>query len=179
MSAKSLIAFPGGSYIFADARFDHDLAASFFFAFSRAEYALKATGLVKSGSFDEAKPDWNAFLARVEHPFAMRCANGDLREAVVYLEAHPPSRQVWENGELLWRERTPRQGDTRSKIVIDHVKTIRNNLLHGGKEIRTRPLAERDSELLKAGLTVLTHVLSLDAEVANAFSDPGPDRPVA
>jgi hypothetical protein len=104
---------------------------------------------------------------------------GELTGAVAYLEANPPQQQAWNGNLLSWRPRPARPNDTRSRILIDHVKTIRNNLFHGGKELRDHALAERDSALLNAGMTVLRHVISLDPEVANAFSATGTGRPVA
>lgn len=79
-----------------------------------------------------------------------------------------------------WRKREPRKNWSRPETLLDSLKGIRNNLFHGGKELRGRAVVnERDADLLRAGLTVLHFVISLDAEVAQRFSDLGPEWPVA
>ena len=47
------------------------------------------------------------------------------------------------------------------KLVV-HVKTIRNNLFHGGKYPNTPKIpAERDAQLLKSGIVMLDELLRL------------------
>jgi hypothetical protein len=178
--SKILLQFPGAATIFAEARFDHELVADFFFAFSRAEYALKAAGLAYSGSFGEAKPDWRAFATLIASRFAERKTDPALSLAIRLLEANPPMQQTWDGEVLDWEPRQPRNGAADLENLLDQVKVVRNNLFHGGKELRGRSVVdERDGDLLAAGLTVLRSVMAIDKDVANAFSDPGPKRPVA
>ena len=122
---------------------------------------------------------WDGFADNVGARILKDDEAGDLTGAVDYLEANPPQQQAWDGKLLSWRPRPAWPNDTGSKILIDHVKTIRNNLFHGGKELRDHALAERDSALLNAGMAVLRHIIGLDPEVANAFADTGPERPVA
>jgi len=104
------------------------LAFDFFYWFSRFEFCLKENRYLKH---DEpganAEPGWDKF---VEKYYAVYKPSPEAKE----LLAAPPERQiVLANGELDWRP--VGIADCKSELakIARLVKTVRNNLFHGGK----------------------------------------------
>jgi hypothetical protein len=103
------------------------LCFEFFYWFSRFEFALKENGYVTKGQAGSAAPAWNKFKEEFAEAY-------DTTQAAQELFARPPRRQVfappngyaWANTDLT-REVT----DLGKAVLV--VKTIRNNLFHGGK----------------------------------------------
>lgn len=98
----------------------------FFYWFSRFEFALKEGGYVKRGPYDAALPDWNKFRDKFSTAYAVS------QEARLLL-ADPPQQQTFEDGHCKWEKTdlSREQSDLGKVILI--IKTIRNNLFHGGK----------------------------------------------
>lgn len=165
---------PEAHPLFSKHRLDTQLVCNFFMLFARFEYALKAAGFLnEAGRFEEPKLDWRSFANKVEaqlfHP-----PSSKVSEALSYLQSRPPMRQVYENGTLLWRKRSRRTNQSEAEFLLESVRTVRNNLFHGGKEMRG-PLAERDRRLVQSSLLVLAHAISLSDSVSHAFSEAGSD----
>jgi len=80
------------------------LATDMFRTFARFEYALKATGFHKGDG--AAEPNWRAFAETVSGLFDDPC-NEALLEAVDYMLAHPPKKQVIADGLLAWSNAPP------------------------------------------------------------------------
>ena len=94
-------------------------------------------------------------------------------DACQYLQQHPPKKQVLQNGALHW---VARQGTSGSAIgdVLLSVRTVRNNMFHGGKlpdGIITDPV--RDEQLIHDCLSALQGLLELPLpkDVTNIFKD--------
>ncbi len=128
----------------------------FFFVFSRFEFALKATGYLKTS--ERASPDWGKFRAEVKDKYVPGM-NEELDSAVAYLCEMPVGTQV-SLGEGLEFVPTSRKEQTDIEFSIYSVEKIRNNLFHGGK-FPSGPVTDpsRDARLLYSGLVVLTQCL--------------------
>jgi hypothetical protein len=149
---------------------DKDLVLRFFFAIARFEYALKRTGFLEPDK-NWASPDWAGFGSSVGEQFMVSKQTG-LSDAVAYLEKNPPRTQVVTNGKLDWRDNRRGKSDSSTVWLLRLVKTVRNNLFHGGKFPGT-PVSDfaRNPKLLRYGLIVLEEVLRLSPKVAAHFYD--------
>lgn len=111
-----------------------NLLLRYFLNFSRFEYAMKVGGFgaIQYGAYH---PSWAALKrAMRENPLPV-----GLRAAHQYLWDFPPNKQTERH---VWVPIEPRDDWA---FVIDCVKTVRNNLFHGGK-IPFR--SNRDTELI-------------------------------
>ena len=104
------------------------LAFDFFYWFSRFEFCLKENGYLK---YDEpgsnAEPGWDKFVAEYASTYR---ASAEARE----LLSEPPERQiVLENHTLDWRAVGLTDCTSELAKVARLIKTVRNNLFHGGK----------------------------------------------
>lgn len=144
---------------------DKDLVTGFSIQFSRFEYALKRAGYCKQCK--NAKPDWKRFAQEHEKLFDAK-KDGKLETAVQYLRAKPPKKQVQENGKLGWQ--AVEKKSAQLEQILCWIKTIRNNLFHGGK-FPSGPVDEpgRDTKLLENCVAILRECLSLDKEVQRYF----------
>jgi hypothetical protein len=133
---------------------DGALACRFFLFFSRFEYALKRTGFVlNKPRSDGAIADWPRFA---QENASLIDTNGSVqfKDAVAYIESHPPKRQVLSDGRL------DMVGDNYSgpfdlKRLLLLVGRIRNNLFHGGKFSGGLENDFRDRQLLESAIAVL------------------------
>ncbi len=177
MSRMHYQILPEAERLFAPSRFDRELVTEFLFFFSRAEFALKAAGFAEPDRNDAPKMRWSSFADSLAG-----CLNSlndtALADAYQVLNTRPPHRHVFKDGQLCWRPRRRRDGQSPEAFVIESVTTVRNNLFHGGKEL-TSPFSERDRELVRSALVVLAHAVSLHPTVRSHFGDTGPDRAAA
>ena len=128
----------------------------FFYWFSRFEFALKENGYVKEGSYNAALPDWEKFRDTHSDNYITS------PEASTLLEA-PPQRQVLVGNMCKWEKTNFSQEKTTLGKVILVLKTIRNNLFHGGKsnqEDWDNP--DRNLFLLENGKAVLDSLANSD-----------------
>lgn len=142
----------------------HELLA----VFSRAEYALKAAGYVQNENGD-ARANWDRFANSVSDDFE-RIESDDFRNAVKYLLEQPPRKQVVRQGALRFEEQARDNHQPRGWQVLLSVRTVRNNLFHGGKYL---PMGEtdggRDETLVRHSLAVLKHCVELDQDVGTHY----------
>lgn len=156
------------------AHLDPDLVRLFFTAFSRAEYALKASGFVINVR-GYASPDWKTFSQAIDDNFGQLCTtDADLAASVTYLTAEPPKTQTCDSAppkNLRWSDDTgPAPRDTKS--VLQSMKTIRNNLFHGGKALPiSKADRNRDNALIGHALVVLDRALTCNTEVQAMFAE--------
>jgi len=147
-----------------------ELTLDFLATFARFEFALKKAGYAQ-GDDSKVLPDWNSFGRDVAKLDAALLA--PVLNSCQYLQQHPPRKQVLQNGALHW---VARQGTSGSAIgdVLLSVRTLRNNVFHGGK-FPEGPVAEplRDEALIRDCLTVLKGLLELPLpkDVANVFKE--------
>jgi len=145
-----------------------ELAHLMFRQFSRMEYALKATGYLKQPG-GNVQADWDSFAAKIDAEFRVR-TDGDpiLKDAVDYLTAQPPKKQVFEQGGLGWRDVIPTSA-TRTGVLLLCVARVRNNLFHGGKFNGNWLDPERSGDLIPRCLVVLDACLAAAPDVRTAF----------
>ena len=145
-----------------------ELTLEFLATFARFEFALKKAGYAH-GDDSKVSPDWDSFANDVAKLDAATLAPA--LNACQYLQQHPPKKQVLTNGSLGW---VARQGTTGSAIgdVLRSVRTVRDNVFHGGKfpdGMVTDPL--RDEQLIRDCVAVLKGLLELPLpkDVADVF----------
>jgi hypothetical protein len=150
---------------------DRERVLDFFAYFSRFEYSLKRSGFLRPGA--KAEPDWDAFANSLRGRFA-GVQDADFRDAVAFLRREPPKTQVVSGNDLGWTETIPGNGEQDESYVLRLVRTVRNNLFHGGKyPYPAGPMVEvaRNRRLLEAAITVLGQCLELSTAVRGAFEE--------
>jgi hypothetical protein len=151
---------------------DRKLAWQFFVFFSRFEYALKKDPRYLMSGAGDAKANWDLFASNGNEKFDP-AATRQLVEAVDYFKASPPRKQTRNFGQLGWSE--PLMHNSREPLLIWLllcVRTVRNNLFHGGKFPKSAvPDPSRDHTLIEHSLVILSHALRLDPRVEQAFGD--------
>jgi len=139
------------------------LAVDFFFGFSRFEFALKANGYLKSHKLGaKAEPGWTAFVEK------WKVGYESSPEAVALVEARPEQQIVDANGDLAWRPVDLRRHTSELARVVCLLKTVRNNLFHGGKH---GDVGWDDPERTKFLLTVGKRVLDQLVQLASLEAD--------
>jgi len=104
-----------------------NLAFEFFHRFSRFEFALKENGKVQSGPRGVAQADWGAFTRAYE-------ADYQLSDCAKELLGSPPDVQKVRDRRLVeWAPLNIDDGKSELSNLVLVVKTVRNNLFHGGK----------------------------------------------
>ena len=142
-----------------------DLVYEFFFVFSRFEYALSLANYLTKG---KAVADWDRFAREMNKVFNVRLAP-EVTEAVQYYEKAPPKKQVVESENLTWQDEVPGSAFQLEKLLL-LVRRVRNNLFHGEKlGVLLEGDSERDTQLLKHGLTILYASLNASADVRKKF----------
>ncbi|MGH8811522.1 MAG: hypothetical protein ACREXO_05900 [Advenella sp.] len=138
------------------------LSFEFFRCFSLLEYALKAEGYVDTYKNDNAaRIDYKDFIKVNKDRYNPSCFAASL----VGLS---PDTQVCINEELDWEKRP---FDLDLSGVISCLKTIRNNLFHGGKRGAHGWFdSDRVHELLSVGLIVIGEIAKVDDNVFAAYS---------
>lgn len=150
-----------------------ELTVEFLGTFARFEYALKRAGYVE-GNNKFVGADWDRFGREVAaiSPEAL----GPIVASCPYLQDHPPKKQVLQDGRLVWKAREASGGTAIQEILLS-VRTVRNNVFHGGK-FPEGPVAEplRDERLIRDCLAVLNSLLHsprLPAGIADYFGPEG------
>lgn len=150
---------------------DRKLAWQFFVFFSRFEYALKRSKYLMPGTGD-AQAHWDLFASDHNAKFAA-IEDPALASAVAYFKNAPPKKQTRDNGKLGWAE--PRSYDKREPLLVWlllAIRTVRNNLFHGGK-FPQFPVTDpsRDRELIESAITILGYALTLNQDVRHRFGE--------
>ncbi|ARC82916.1 hypothetical protein AXW93_03755 [Pseudomonas aeruginosa] len=146
---------------------DH-LAFLFFREFARCEYCLKAVGFL-DGPPSSPKAGWRAFAAEVTAVFEAP-SNVEVAEAIQYFLAHPPKKQVFSEGRLVWSA-IPPTSQSQAEFILLLICRVRNNLFHGGKFNGHWFEPQRSEELLTRGLVILQAVVLGHPKVRKAYKD--------
>lgn len=132
-------------------------AFDFFYWFSRFEFALKENCFLKrNGVGENAEPNWSAFVENYATTFE------HTNETYRLLELNPKRQKVGENSELKWHD--VGMADCKSELckVVRLLKTIRNNLFHGGKHGADGwDDPARTQDLLQTGKLILDQLAGL------------------
>lgn len=139
------------------------LAFDFFYWFSRFEFALKENGYLKSRQAGaKADAGWADFVGKWESQFSISPG------AKVLLDFPPEQQIVLVGAKLDWRPVGLSDLKTDLARVVRLVKTVRNNLFHGGKHGgKGWDDPKRTEELLlaaKAVLDQLSELASIEAD---------------
>lgn len=149
---------------------DHEPVFAFFAVFSRFEYALKRSGFLKRDA-GRAEPNWDAFVNSLGGRL-VRVGDAQFIEARRILLSKPPKTQVVAQGQLGWQDTEPRRGESEERYLLRLVRTVRNNLFHGGKyPFGPVEEASRDKQLLRASNAILQACLALSPQVDSLFKE--------
>ncbi|MBX3647316.1 MAG: hypothetical protein KF766_06555 [Rhodocyclaceae bacterium] len=139
------------------------IAFDYFYWFSRFEFALKENMYLKSCKIGaKAEPGWGKFVEKWQAKYSVT------PEANALLIAKPEQQIVARNADLDWAP--VRLDDCKSDLakVVRLLKTVRNNLFHGGKHgCEGWDDSKRTELLLSSGKKVLdqlAQLASLDAD---------------
>jgi hypothetical protein len=139
----------------------------FVLLFARFEYALKRTSGLAFVRGEAVYADWRKFGRELDSGFDPT-QNDDLCHGIEYLIQQPPLKQILNNEGLSFVQPKPRTDEPFLVQVLDTVKTVRNNLLHGGKFPDGEVLdPARNRTLLKSASVVLRECLRLAGESDN------------
>jgi hypothetical protein len=144
---------------------DRDLVLHFFTVFSRFEFALKRIAKYLAGNEKEAKANWDEYAKAIRGRFS-DMSGGEFSAAVTYLTANPPKKQTVAAGVIRWRDSVKGPGESNEAFILRLVRTVRNNLFHGGK-YPEGPIDDvaRNRLLLQASIRVLLQCLDISPEV--------------
>ena len=148
---------------------DQDTVMEFFVVFSRFEFALKRTGYLKRHN-GKAEPDWRKFETKHKDEFDSE-KEPELREAWNYIDKDPPKKQVVVDGELDFEVDERLKGKSPFEKATLAVRTVRNNLFHGGKFPRSGIVDDPacKTTLLKKCTLLIEEMLELDPNVKMEF----------
>jgi hypothetical protein len=147
---------------------EEDLIVTFFFAFSRFEFALKQAGfLTKEQIGADAQPNWTEFAKKIQRSYDAH-NDVELAEAVNYLLTKRPRKQVVAEGHSVdWKDTPEERLDM--DWILTLVKRVRNNLFHGGKYAGSVGELAHDTRLLTHSLTILNACLGWDDKVRTSY----------
>jgi hypothetical protein len=138
------------------------LICDFLAIFSRIEYSLKATIKYADNRSTKVDPSWDRFANEIHERF-LQIDDIELKSAVNYLVDNPPKKQILDDDKLIFKEQEIDQNQKLTQQILLMVRTVRNNLFHGGKY---HPNTEgRDELLIKHSLKVLSECAKIDEDV--------------
>ena len=133
------------------------LAFDFFYWFSRFEFALKESRYLNSHIPGErAEPGWHEFVTKWQAQYKASDEAGELLKLL-------PQRQVVRSGDVLdWQPLDLARCQSDLDSVVLCLKTVRNNLFHGGKyRCDGWDDPKRSEVLLRNGKAVLGQLATL------------------
>jgi hypothetical protein len=149
---------------------ERDLVLDFFCVFSRFEYALKRAGFAKKKR-DSVSANWLKFARYITSRFEPSITP-ELTEAIKYVKNNAPMTQTIDARGLGWRATTQGGSESDLEWVLRLVRTVRNNLFHGGKSpewIGSDP--DREIKLLHCSLVILDACLDCHPDLKRYFED--------
>jgi hypothetical protein len=145
---------------------DAKLVLEFSARYTRMEWALKSGGFLRSKkSGSRAKADWDEYAETIRGKLRGVPAAG---AAIDLLTANPPREQrVDSGGELGWKVVDRREYKSEEGYLLRLVRTVRNNLFHGG--LYAEPVGRmeepaRNRALLEACMVILNACVELSPE---------------
>lgn len=145
-----------------------DLAIEFMATFSRMEHALKSTGYAL-GNEGKVEPAWDCFANEIDEQFN-QLVNEGLVAAKDFLLNSPPRKQVLQDGQVIFQDQVSDQNQRTTQQVIRFIRTVRNNLFHGGKFLPTGETeAGRNEALVRASLKIIKSCIELDIRVKQSY----------
>jgi hypothetical protein len=146
------------------------LVYEFLGPFARCEYALKGAGFAK-GNATSVEADWNKFAKSIDWHLR-RAKEPEFQQAVEFLLAEPPRKQVLQNGYVRWKDSPPDSNLPKAERVLLLVRRVRNNLFHGAKVWSPEyGNGARDRNLIIAALVVLKGCIRFSELVHRAYGE--------
>lgn len=150
----------------------------FLATFSRWECALKNSGFVRAGRFNQAEANWTAFATQYHQELAS-ITSPRFQEARTFLLNDPARRQALVDQQIMWQPNPRRPNETcDADYLFRIVRDIRNNLFHGGKFAEgSVPELSRDQCLIDSATTILESASNLDERISVILNTRvGPER---
>jgi len=145
-----------------------ELACEFLAVFARLEYSLKATDYASENG-GNVSANWDRFANGVNEGFE-QIKDEEFKAAVRFLLTRPPRKQVRRDGMLDFRDQVIDENQRTAQQVLLMVRTVRNNLFHGGKFLPDGEREQgRNQELVNHSLTVLKHCVGLNERVRQCY----------
>jgi len=148
---------------------NYQLVCNFMAVFSRMEYALKVTRFAV-GNEGYISASWDKFANEANNDFDVNLSE-ELAASVEYLWDFPPRRQTLNcERQITFEDFHIDRNQAKLQQLLLMVRTVRNNLFHGGKyspEGEVEP--GRNEALVNASLIILNECASLVPDVAEAF----------
>lgn len=146
-----------------------ELACEFWGVFSRMEYALKATPAYARNASGRVEAWWDRFANDIDAAFNA-IPDNEFRTAVNYLNTKPPRKQAFRNGAVAFVDQKITAKQTKAQQTLLMIRTVRNNLLHGGKHYpHGEQEAGRNHLLVSHSLVVLKYMAALNADVRQRY----------
>jgi hypothetical protein len=152
---------------------DRQLVFQFFAFFSRFEYALKRSQFLKKGQRGQAEADWDRYADHLLGRFAT-ASDAVFKDACDYLKRQPPHKQIANAGNIEWKANSKESSESDEKYILRLIRTVRNNLFHGGKyPDPSGPMSEvgRNCKLLESSIEVLKQCLIMTPKVQQMFTE--------
>lgn len=148
-----------------------ELACEFLAVFSRMEYALKATPAYAGGDENRVDALWDRFANEINDALeAIPREDKEFWEAVDYLNIHPPRKQVFQDGALTFKDQVIDQNQRKAQQTLLMVRTVRNNLFHGGKHYPDGEQEQgRNERLVRYSLEILKRSSMLSPDVRQRY----------
>lgn len=145
-----------------------ELAIKLMASFTRAEYALKSTGYA-DGNESRVDPAWDRYANEIHEKF-IEINDKEIDEASDYLLNNPPRKQILSSGRVAFIERQIDHNQKSTQQLLLIVRSVRNNLFHGGKFLPEGELeAGRNQKLVETALLVLSACISLNPKVQTSY----------
>ncbi|WP_182074029.1 MULTISPECIES: hypothetical protein [unclassified Serratia (in: enterobacteria)] len=134
-----------------------ELAYDFFYWYSRFECALKENSFLKSNTpGDNADPCWNKFIVTYNKNFTHSSST------IKIINLHPKRQKISAIGKIEWKDVGVEHCRNELEKTITMIKTVRNNLFHGGKSgDREVDDVKRNKDLLKSCVSALAELAKL------------------
>lgn len=156
------------NHLFQQLHIPEGVTIEFMVTFSRMEYALKSTGYAL-GNERKVEPDWDRFANEIHEQFE-QLDSEELVEAKILLLYSPPRKQVFQHGQVIFQDQALDQNQRTTQQIIRFVRTVRNNLFHGGKYLQTGEIETgRNEALTRASLKVIKACIELKEEVKQSY----------
>ncbi len=149
---------------------DDELILKFLKVFSRAEYALKNVKDFRHAT--KAEANWDKFANKIHEEFLERsdCFSDEAKE---YLWNNPPKKQTIDNDELSFKDFEIDKGQRSTQQLLKMVKSVRNNLFHGGKHTPSTAEVnntERNQRLIESSIVIIKACMDLDDRVKGYYN---------
>ncbi|MCK4841938.1 MAG: hypothetical protein KAT04_08650 [Methylococcales bacterium] len=145
-----------------------ELACDFYSVFSRIEYALKSTEFA-IGNNKRVEPAWDKFANEIDEKL-FQSKDKKLLKAIEYILQNPPRKQVLENGRIAFINQTIDDSQKRTQQLLLMIRTIRNNLFHGGKYLPGGEVeAGRNELLVKYSMNILLRCIQINKNVYASY----------